>query len=198
MENETKSYKEIQEKENQEVDKMPEEERELFYQFKEEFIDNLLKIVIKESKNEKDDKEEQEKSEERLKKALECIDFIKLYYTQKKSAEIKIYFEAILKNCSSNKEVHKLAYELNNEYKVLWDNLKQSVKDGFVKAWAMEKITNGVDKFRFGVATLGISTLIEKGIKNKEKEKYREYVTSDGFTNMCKDVNKFFEENKED
>ena len=200
MEDENKFYEEIQKREREEVAKMSEEEKELFYQFKKDFTDEFLKNMKKELKlkNNEINKEEQKECEESLQKAIECVDFIELYYIKRKEAEINIYLETIFENCSVNKEVHNLAYELNNEYRVLWDNLKPSSKDKIVKTWAIGKIANGVDKFRLGVVTLGISALIEKGIKNKEMEKYREYVTSDGFTSMCKDVNKYLENNKED
>ena len=45
-----------------------------------------------------------------------------------KEQETEICLSSILTNCSAYKEIHNLAYELNSEYRVLWDNLDEKVK----------------------------------------------------------------------
>lgn len=106
-----------------------------------------------------------------------------------KEKETEICLSSILTNCSAYKEIHNLAYELNSEYRVLWDNLDEKVKKKITLGRNLMAVQPTFYKWVFRLSTFGISYLIELPFKKREYQKNKDYVTSEAFTNGCILVN---------
>ena len=186
--------KEFEKREKEEVSKMSEERRNAFYQFKEEF----KKIYIKNAKEELG----KNSTEEKCNELASSLDYIALFEIMTKKAETEQCLEILYENCFILENVHNLAYELNPEYKILWDNLNEESKKQFIKARKIKKFGDNVERARWGFATMGLTALGEKALKKRQDDKIVEYVTSEGFTNICIIVNtnqKYYgKEKKED
>ena len=102
-----------------------------------------------------------------------------------KEQETEICLSSILTNCSAYKEIHNLAYELNSEYRVLWDNLDEKVKKKITSGRNLMAVQPTFYKWVFRLCTFGISYLIELPFKKREYQKNKDYVTSEAFTNGC-------------
>lgn len=94
-------------------------------------------------------------------------------------------FEAIIQNCSVYKKTHDLAYDLNDEYKLLWDNLSEKQRNNIIKARIILSIKPTCYKWLFRIGTLGVSYLIEMLFGHIKNKKDIEYVTSESFTDAC-------------
>lgn len=178
-ESEKNTSEELRRKEQEEVEKMSEEMKENFYEYKKICMDNLRKVLEREGA-----------TDEKIEQALSNLNYIELFNAEVKNQETKICLQAICDNCMIMENVHNLAYELNPEYKILWDNLNEEAKKQFLKARKMNKFVQNTEKARWGFATMGLSALGAKALKGRQENKIIEYVTSEGFTNLCIIVNK--------
>jgi hypothetical protein len=187
-------------KEQEEVSKMSEEEREVFYKFKEIIVNDYPKQLAKEMSKQVKFKDKELNAEMKnewknaAEKALDNIDFIDLYYASKKKRETEIYMQTILEYYSSDKEIHDLAYALNHEYKIFWDNVDPKAKEKFKFAWNCAQTVKvgryGLFIVGLAIATFGLSVVIGNFLKNKKLERYKKSITSDAFTKMCSTINR--------
>lgn len=170
----------IQKKEQEEVIKMTKELKKEFYKFKENFKKGFSENLMKDNPD---------ISYEDVNKLLLEIDFIELFYECLEVKKAEMCLEIIFDNCACKENVHNLAYELNSEYKILWDNLNPDAKKQCIKARKTLNFCNSVEKARWGFATMGVSVLGEKILTNQQNNKIKAYVTSEEFTNLCIIVN---------
>ena len=90
---------------------------------------------------------------------------------KKELKEIKKLFDLITDKCFLNQRIHDLAYELNNEYKFLWDNLGEKLQKKLIISRTILKIRPALVKLTLTIATCGVFFLIElifRYIKNKK------------------------------
>lgn len=161
------------EKEQEAIKQMDDETKKAFYEFKEAFKVNLKKTVSNKV------------TESELEESLQEIDYIELFTAAIKNEEAKQCLHVLYDNCMIYEDVHNLAYELNSEYKILWDNLDEDTKKSIIKGRKMNGLANSIRKAKWGFATMGLSALGSKLLENKHNNKIEEYVTSEGFTNLC-------------
>lgn len=106
-----------------------------------------------------------------------------------KEKETEICLKSILTNCSAYTEIHNLAYELNSEYRILWDNLDEKSKKRVTLGRKLIAVQPTFYTWVFRLCTFGISYLIELVFKKWEYQNNKNYVTSEAFTNACILVN---------
>jgi len=104
----------------------------------------------------------------------------------------------IIKNISSHKEIHHAAYELNDEYRIFWDNISDEVKKSIKKVHFYNSVGSVGPKYYaviFHMATMGVF-LILKGIislfRPSKQDRIRQYVTSRELTEGLSFVNRIF------
>lgn len=199
-----KSYIEVsdkkikyEEKEKQEVKKMSEDMRKAFYEFKENFPKNFMN-ELKTKDNTGLTEEDLDKMKHKFEEEIDYVEFFNLI---KKQAETQEALKILIENCMIYEDIHNIAYSLNTEYKILWDNLSEETKKPILKARKQNKIVDNINKVRWGLGTFGISTIGSKVLEGRKNNKIEDYVTNEGFTALCVIINTnnnyYKEDNKE-
>ncbi len=101
----------------------------------------------------------------------------------------------IYENYTMIKDLHDLAYSMNSEYKLFWDNHPEETKSMLLKSQKLMSVTQGASKtqealFHFGTLGLsyGVKKLFQIGKPTRE-EKLKAAVTNENFTEVLRALN---------
>lgn len=108
---------------------------------------------------------------------------------------LKKVVKSVYEEYFSKKDVHEVAYLLNPEYKIFWDNHSEKIRKNFLTAQKANSLVEGTNKVREGIfhlatggASYGIKKLFQIGKKSR-KEVIEDAVTNKDFTELIKSLN---------